>query len=283
MPSSISDSASVERRLARRRDGAGGQRDAERPGALVHLGGDGRDGGEVRALLGAGAGDLLHEHGGSHPAPPGRVEGVLHRDVVVDDDAGDLDALVGRELGGHLEVQDVAGVVLHDVQHAGAAVDRRGGGQHLVGHRGGEDLAGAGRVEHAVADVPAVQRLVPGAAAGDEADLARPRAARPGDNPVLQVDAKGGVRRGDARQGVGDDAVDRVDELLHDIAPLACRFRRAAFACQARVSREPAPGAPAIVVSARCPTVLAMLVGHTVRPLGEAVPREGRSTLPNVV
>ena len=76
------------------------------------------------------------------------------------------------ELGRHLEVQDVAGVVLDDVQDAGAAVDGAGGGLHLVRHGRGEDVAGGGRVEHAQADEPAVQRFVTGAAARDQGDLA---------------------------------------------------------------------------------------------------------------
>ena len=54
-------------------------------------------------------------------APAGRVERVLDRDVVVDEDRRDLDAV--RELDRGLEVQHVAGVVLHDREHAGAVVD----------------------------------------------------------------------------------------------------------------------------------------------------------------
>ena len=119
------------------------------------------------------------------------------------------------ELGGHLEVQDVAGVVLHDVQDAGAAVDRLGGEQHLVRHRGGEDLAGTGRVEHAEPDEAAVQRLVAGAAAGDQADLAGRGTAGAGDDLVLDVDRERRVRGGDAPQGIHHDVVGGVDELLH--------------------------------------------------------------------
>ena len=58
--------------------------------------------------------------------------------VTTDDhlDAG----LGGGHLGGHLEVHHVAGVVLHDVQDAGAAVDGFGRLEHLVRHRRGEHL-----------------------------------------------------------------------------------------------------------------------------------------------
>ena len=135
---------------------------------------------EVAALLGRRAGDLLQQHGDADAAAAGRPGAVLHGDVVVGDDGDDARAGLGRrQLGRHLEVHDVAGVVLHDVQDAGAAVDQLGGGEHLVGHRRGEHLAGAGGVEHAEPDEPAVQRLVARAAAGDDADLALLRARPP--------------------------------------------------------------------------------------------------------
>ncbi len=112
------------------------------------------------AVLGGGAADLLQDHGDPDAAASGRVQRVLHRDVVVGHDRLDLDAVGCRQVGGHVEVHHVAGVVLDDVQDAGAAVDSLRGGLHLVGGGGGEHLAGARRVEHAHADEPAVHRLV---------------------------------------------------------------------------------------------------------------------------
>ena len=91
--------------------------------------------GERATLLGRRAADLLREHGDADAAAAGRVEAVLDRDVVVDDDRLDLDALALGQLGRHLEVQDVAGVVLDDVQHAGAAVDGFRRLEHLVRRR----------------------------------------------------------------------------------------------------------------------------------------------------
>ena len=76
------------------------------------------------------------------------------------------------ELRRELEVEHVAGVVLDDVEDAGAAVDGAGRGLHLVRDRRREDVAGARRVEHAETDEAAVERFVAGAAAGDERDLA---------------------------------------------------------------------------------------------------------------
>ena len=131
-------------------------------------------------LVGQGAGDLLDDQRRAGAPPARRPRRVLHRHVVVDQHGLHRDALVGGELGGHLEVHHVAGVVLDDVQHAGAAVDGLRGGEHLVGHGRGEDLARAGGVEHARADEAAVQRLVAGAAAGDQAHLAADRGRRRG-------------------------------------------------------------------------------------------------------
>ena len=162
--------------------------------------------GKRAARLGLRAGDLLHEHGRAGAAAAGRVERVLDRDVVVREHGLDLDALVRGQLGGELEVEHVARVVLDDVHHAGAAVDGLRRGEHLVGHRGGEDRARAGGVEHAEPDEAAVQRLVPRAAARDERDLALHRGVPADDELVLEVDAdEVGMRRRQAGERLGDD------------------------------------------------------------------------------
>jgi hypothetical protein len=91
--------------------------------------------GQRLASLGGGAADLLGEHGGADAAASRGVQAVLHRHVVVDDDRLDLDAFLAAEVGGHLEVEDVAGVVLDDVEHAGPSRDRLGRLEHLVRSR----------------------------------------------------------------------------------------------------------------------------------------------------
>ena len=133
--------------------------------ALVHPSRDGRDGRQVVAPLRARTGDLLQQDRRADAAPARRVERVLDRDVVVHEHRLDRDAVIGGVLGRELEVHHVARVVLDDVDHSGAAVDRLGRGEHLLRDRRGEDLAGARGVEHALADEAAVQRLVPRAAA----------------------------------------------------------------------------------------------------------------------
>ena len=144
----------------------------------------------------------------------------LHGDVVVDDHGLDLDALVARELGRHLEVHHVAGVVLDDVQRAGPAVDGLRGGEHLVRGRRGEHLARAGRVEHAHADEAAVHGLVAGAASGDQRHLAGDGrvgahdVGRVGEHPQAVA-----VRRGDTGQLVPDRVLRAIDQLLHGLSP----------------------------------------------------------------
>ena len=127
----------------------------------------------------------------------------------------DLDAVALAELGGHLEVHDVAGVVLDDVQHPGAAVDRLGRLEHLVGRGRGEHLARARRVEHAPADEPAVHRLVARAAARDDPDLAlHGRVGTDDDVGVVAHPHSVAVRGLDALEGLPDDVVGAVDQLL---------------------------------------------------------------------
>src|SRR5215469_18510922 len=209
--------AEVECGLAGSRYRARRQRDAEGPAALVDLGGDGRDVGQWRTALGQSAGDLLDEDGGADAAAARGIERVLNRDIVVHHDGGNVDVVVFGQLRCHLEVQYVACVVLDDMQHARAGADGLGRDQHLVRHGGGEDLARTRRVEHAVPDEAAVQRLVARTASGQEANFARRRAACPGDHLVLKVDRQAGMRRGNAGEGVGHYAVGRIDELLHAV------------------------------------------------------------------
>ena len=114
----------------------------------------------------------------------------------------------------------VAGVVLDDVEDAGAAVDGAGGGDDLVRHGRGEDRAGAGGVEHARPDEAGVERLVAAAAAGDEADLAGDRRVAPHDDTAGRVDAQQ-VGMGEAQplQRLPHDILGPVDQLLHRALP----------------------------------------------------------------
>src|SRR5262249_2717435 len=162
----------------------------------------------------------FQQPGDAQAAAPGRPGAVLHSDVVVGDDRRDIHAgLGGGELGGHVEVHDVAGVVLHDVQDPGATVDGLGRRQHLVRDGRGEHLAAAGGVQHAEPNQPGVHRLVPGTATGDQTDLAGTWRVAAVDDLVLVVDPQLRVRGVNAEQRLGDDMGWVVDELLHVSAP----------------------------------------------------------------
>src|SRR5438552_3345429 len=127
--------AQLEARLTGRRYRARGQRDTERAGPVVDLATERHRRGQVGAPLRRRADDLLDEHGRAGTPPAGGPRRVLHGHVVVDDHGLDPHPVVTRELGGHLEVEHVAGVVLHDVQYPGTGVDRLRGGQDLVRYR----------------------------------------------------------------------------------------------------------------------------------------------------
>src|SRR5512132_4681046 len=127
--------AELERRRACGRHDARRQRHAHAAAVRVHLPAEVGDLLERLLLLRGRAADLLCEHRRSDASPPGRVETVLDGDVVVDHDRLDLDPLTAGELGGHLEVHDVAGVVLHDVHDAGPAVGCFRRLQHLIRRR----------------------------------------------------------------------------------------------------------------------------------------------------
>src|SRR5918997_5419852 len=174
------------------------------------------DAGEVLAVVGRGAADLVHEDGARDPAPPAREGRVLDGHVVVCHDVVGLDALGLGQLSGHLEVEDVAGVVLDDVEDAGPAVYGLGGLEHLVGGRAGEHGARAGGVEHAGADVAAVGGLVAGAAAGDEGDLALHGGVGPEDDAVFgEQPEHAAVGELHTPEHLLDYPLRGIDELLH--------------------------------------------------------------------
>lgn len=136
-------------------------------------------------------GDLLHQYCDADPTPSGGEEAVLHGDVVSGDHGDDLDTGFGcGELGGHLEVHDVTGVVLHDVQDPRAGIDVLRRLQYLAGDRRGEHLARTGGIKHSGADEPAVQWFVTRTAPRDEPDLALDRGRTSVDDLVGVVDAQ---------------------------------------------------------------------------------------------
>src|SRR5262249_11480108 len=138
----------------------------------VHLVAKGGDFFKGSACLGGRAADFFSKHGCANPATSGGVKAILDGNVVVNHHGFDLDRLRARKVGGHLKVHHVAGVVLDDVQHSTAAIDRFGRFEHLVGCRTCENRTWAGGIKHAAANEAAMHWFMAASAARHQGDLA---------------------------------------------------------------------------------------------------------------
>ena len=208
--------AQLEQGRALGRRGAGGQGHAHGPGDVVDPLAQGDQVVQLGALLAGRADGLDHEEVAGHTAPADGVGRVLDRDVVVDQQRLDVDALGLGHLPAHVEGHPVAGVVVDQVEHALGRVQQLGGLVDVVHRRGGEDVAGTGGVEHAVADHHHVRRLVAGAGALHDRDLVVAGSVGPHDQVVLGDVLQGvGVGQGDAAQHLRYELLGVVDELLH--------------------------------------------------------------------
>ena len=118
-----------------------------------------------RPLFSGRAAKLFCEHGRSNAAATRRPRAVLDGDIIVYDDAFDRNVFGSEHLGGELEIHDITGVVLHDMQSTLLPRDRLGGGMHLIGRRAGENGTRASGVEHALSDEPSVHWFMPAPAA----------------------------------------------------------------------------------------------------------------------
>src|SRR5918993_3353449 len=172
--------------------------------------------GQVFAVVGGGAADLVHEDGARDAATPARISRVFDRHVVVGDDVVGLYAFVLGELASHLEIEHVARVVLDHVEDPGPTIDGLARLEHLVRGGAGKHGAGAGGVEHARSHEAAVGRLVARAAAGDEGDLALHGGVGPNDDVGFGENAdQAAVGLLHAAEHLLDDPLWRVDDLLH--------------------------------------------------------------------
>ena len=220
--------AQLEPRFSGGGHGAGGQRHAHGTAAFVHPAAQRCHAAEIVAAGGRRAADLFRDHGHPRAAAARRVQAVLHRHVVIDDDRLHLDATRLAKFRGHFKIQNVAGVVLDDVEDAGSAIDSGSGRFHLVGTRGSEDLAGTGGIEHALADKSAVHGFVTAAAARNDAHLAGDRGVRPNHVHGIEGDLEDvGVGCGEPSQRFPHHILRVVDQFLHvrstnDVPVLAC-------------------------------------------------------------
>ncbi len=168
----------------------------------------------------SGASHLVQEEDAGDAAPAGlhALRGRGH--VVRPEHRPYLDALVGRQLGREVEVQDVAAVIAVDVEDAACGVDGLGHEEHLLGARRLEDAADRGAVEQPLADIAHEQRQVPGPAARGDRDLAGLRGRRPDDRPRIACRSKvGRVGGKDAFEHLVHETFGVVDDLAHRSLP----------------------------------------------------------------
>ena len=167
--------------------------------------------------------DLVHEQ---RPRQAARSRRVRDRDVVGDHDHLHLDAQRTCPLGREPEVQTIARVVLHDQEAPRVAGGRQDPGEHRIDARRREDLAADRRGQHPFADEAGVRRLVTCSTARDERDL---RAIGVGPDQHLDrgiaVEARELALAEQDRcvEGLGDDVVTVVDEVLHRGHPATMR------------------------------------------------------------
>ncbi len=135
-----------------------------------------------------------------------------------------VESLGTRLFGGKAEVQAVTRIVLDDQQSALGAGYRTDGRQHGIDTRRGEDLAGYGRREHALADEACMRGLMTGPAAGDDCNL-RFIPVRAQDHLDLGEGIQTGKTTGAACQeqtvqGFSNDGFPAIEEMLHGMRPV---------------------------------------------------------------
>ena len=166
--------------------------------------------------------DLVDEQGAGDPA---RLRGGRNCDVVGDDDHLDLATELLGLLRGEPEIQAIARVVLHDQQATGVTRDAEDAGQHGVHARRSEDLARDRSRQHSPAHETRMCRLMSGAAARDDGDLA-PVPVLPDHHLDVWVAVEPGEvpsrgAREQAVDGLRHDRLACVEEALHGLHPLA--------------------------------------------------------------
>src|SRR5882672_4380284 len=146
-------------------NGATGEGDPHRASHLVHALSQARQGSETVSALCCGPYHLLYHRCAGNAAASHGVLRSFNGDIIVYDECA---ALLGVHFGPKREIHDIACVVLHYEEHAAAAVDCFGRGQHLVWRRRSKHVSRAGGIQHSAADKSDVQRLVAAATAGNQ-------------------------------------------------------------------------------------------------------------------
>src|SRR6516165_9399064 len=208
--------AKIEGWLASRGHRAARERDPDRAGSLIDAITKHLQFGKTTPLLGRCAQNLLHDQRSGDTTPPGRIGRFFDRDVVICDHRYDR---LSRHLARHVEIHDVAFVVLHDQQHPAAAVGGLNGGKNEIWRWRGEDLSGNGRVQHARSDEAAVQRLVSRAATRYQRDLALLEVPAQHKLRSLAKPHDVGMRCAKAGKTFIHHILDGIDQFLHPSLP----------------------------------------------------------------
>ena len=196
-------------------NGAWGDRHAHRADVLDDIFGTRFDFGEGGALFGTRPCDLMDKDRPGDAAPACRIEAVLDGDIVVDDDVVGVDTFILRHVNRHFEVQNIARIILDDREDSRLGGDGLDSLINLIGRRRGEYGSCHGAVEHAIADVAAMRRLMTAAAAGDERDLAFLFLCAHDDVSFVELPELFRCCLGEAFDHLALDIVHLVDELFH--------------------------------------------------------------------
>ena len=121
---------------------------------------------QVIAAIRRGTCHLFHQDRGAGTAPSWALAGAFGSNIIGNQDGTRIHGLC--RVAGHGEVHDIAGVVLHNVQHSPALVGPLRGFADLDRIRGGKEQARAGCGEHALPNEAGVHGLVAGSATGDD-------------------------------------------------------------------------------------------------------------------
>ena len=157
----------------------------------------------------------MDEYRPGHASPADRVERAIHGHVVVHDDLLHADSLVARHVGGHLEVHDIAGIILDDQKDAFFSGDCLYGFIDLIRRRRRKDRPRHRGIQHALPDITCVSGLVPAASAGNQGDLSF--LFRRADQHVRPFDAFQILRPclADPLDHLLFDLIRRIDQLFH--------------------------------------------------------------------
>ena len=107
--------AQFKGRLACRWNGTGSKSHSHTTTLLVDLLGQGSHLLQGSTHLSQTTHDFLKQDSNTNATPPGSIEAILHRDVVIGHYTCDLNPFGLGQLGCHLEVQHITSVVLDDV------------------------------------------------------------------------------------------------------------------------------------------------------------------------